>query len=249
MVHVDEIPIDIRTSAEVETNSIESVIEVVRSFVSKNYPSGLFSCLFGSYARGEQSQLSDVDFIIVLDDDSNLYLNQVVRDKILLQYATIGFSSVLRMMNAERNRSVAHILNCFKDSRYCVGSEYLFLFVKSKALSLLSMGPKPPNKYQLSILVRNVVNSYLKLVRNKEHYNKNFGIRLNLYQDLIILLQTNNGTWIENADRAYLNLHDDPTYKMLVASINLAPRDSVDSLIYITREYLSSTKQFLWEMR
>jgi len=240
------LPNDLRDKVGSSIPCKESITREIFLYCSEKYNNVVFCGLFGSFARGDHIKLSDIDFIIILNNDDHISRRQIVRDGNLFQYMIIGINNVSKIFEQERVSGYSYLLSAFSDMQLCFGDKNLFLSLKNESLRIRAEGPALPSKSQTNALVRNSVNSYLKLLRYRTDHFVSFGARLNLYSDLIVLMQANIMVWVEPPDRAHINLRNNADYIEIVATMSIDPALAVDRLLAVTKRYLIEMGQFVW---
>lgn len=245
ILNEDYLPVDMKNKG-FSLLSTEGVIEASARYIDDNFKDVLFSCVFGSYSRNEQKKYSDIDILIVSNNQQPFGRIQKIYFNYPFQFMIIGFENILRFLDSEYRSGNSYILKALSDGIFVKGNKDIFYFLKDRAKNYLKMGPQKINEDQKKYLITNILNGYMKLVKHYDDESKMFGLSIRVFRDIICFLQAEKRQWIHDEGDCYENLHLCQEYKNIKFQLENSVNNGYINFIIEVKSFLEKREYFRW---
>ncbi len=195
-------------------------IAAARNFVKEYYVGSLAALLFGSVARGEETQSSDLDILIVGAEETR-FCRKVFRDYGWVIEAFVGSQKFNeeKVQRPHTNHSPSYLMS-WAEGIILKDQGDFARNLRERAILILEQGPVPLTQREIN-RYRYVITDWLGNLMDSRNDEEALFVGHQLATKAAELLLANNREWIGEAKWLYLALQKspDPTAKQLVGAL------------------------------
>lgn len=195
-------------------------IKTAQAFVEKYYPDCLAAALFGSVARGEATANSDLDILIITNQDLDFY-RKSFRDFgwFIEAFVSSPRFNEQKIENAANNRG-SSALQMYAESIILKDSDNFACNLKDKAAAILRRGA-PVLTARETEEYRYIITDWLDNFMDSDNFDESLFIVYDLMAKTAELLLAYNGQWIGERKWLFraLRQFDNPLAGQLIESL------------------------------
>ena len=198
-----------------------SGIEAAKAFINKLFPNCMAAILAGSVARGEERPNSDLDIIIIEDNDIEPY-RKSYREYGWFIEVFVGSKTYYKSKVEHPNKkSSPSSLTALAEGIVIKDSLSFADKIKDGAINILNEGPDPLTEEDKKIY-RYIITDWLDDFTDAKEYEESIFIAYDLFSKAAELLLANSQKWI--GERKWL-------YRSLTKLNNKLSKDLIDGLV------------------